>query len=255
MNLQGTVDLAVSYKASPQIARVVSEDWCARELYCVACNSDHLQALRRNCPGLDFACPQCGEPFQLKSSRTWNQRKIVDAGYNAMVQAIRAERVPNLLVMQYSADWFVKNLLLVPSSFFAETIIEKRPPLRPSARRAGWIGCNILLERIPRDGKIPVVSEGRAHTARQVRLEFARARKLASVPPRLRGWALDVLNTIRRLEKSRFTLLELYQLEDYLRTLHPNNQNVRAKIRQQLQLLRDLGMVEFVAPGSYALRK
>jgi len=255
MNLQGRADLALFYKAGPQIARVVSEDWCGRELYCAACSSDHLTALGRNFPGLDFVCPQCHEPFQLKSSRTWNQRKIVDAAYDAMVRAIRSERVPNLLVMQYSADWFVKNLLLVPSSFFAETAIEKRPPLSPSARRAGWTGCNILLERIPRDGKIPVVSDGHAHPAHQVRLEFSRARKLALVPPRVRGWTLDVLNAIRHLEKTNFTLTEAYQLQDYLQSLHPNNRNVKAKIRQQLQILRDLGMLRFVSPGNYSVRR
>ena len=77
-----------------------------------------------------------------------------------MLRAIRSDRVPNLLILQYSADWLVKNLVLVPRSFFSETIIEKRPPLSSKAQRAGWVGCNILLDRIPRDGKIPVVTNG-----------------------------------------------------------------------------------------------
>jgi type II restriction enzyme len=177
----------------------------------------------------------------------------VDSAYASMIRAVRSNRVPNLLVMQYSAGWTVRNLLLVPSAFFAETIIEKRAPLGPDAVRAGWVGCNILLGRIPPDGRIMVVEDGRAIEPRAVRHEFSRARKLAAVPPSLRGWTLDVLNAIRKLGKRRFSLQELYGLDGYLQQLHPSNRNVRPKIRQQLQVLRDLGLLAFHSPGSYAL--
>src|SRR5277367_2239834 len=149
MNLQCRVELGRDYKAGSQIARVLSEDWCGRELYCAACNSDRLSSSRANTPAVDFVCPMCDQPFQLKSLRTWNQKKIVDAGYESMIRAIRSDRVPNLLILQYSADWLVSNLLLIPSVFFSETAIEKRAPLSFKARRAGWVGCNILLDRIP----------------------------------------------------------------------------------------------------------
>jgi hypothetical protein len=33
MNLQCTVELAAKYKAGAQIARVLTEDWCVRELF------------------------------------------------------------------------------------------------------------------------------------------------------------------------------------------------------------------------------
>lgn len=254
MNLQCRVELGHAYKSGSQIARVVSEDWCCRELYCAACNSDRLLPSRANAPAIDFVCPLCAQPFQLKSLKAWNQKKIVDAGYEAMLRAIRSDRVPNLLVLQYSADWLVRNLLLIPSVFFAETIIERRPPLSPKARRAGWVGCNILLDRIPQDGKIIVVSDGSVVAEKQVRHEFSRVRKLADVPPTVRGWTLDVLMSIRKLGRSRFSLRELYQLESYLQRLHPRNQNVRPKIRQQLQVLRDLDLLEFTSPGNYALR-
>ncbi len=254
MNLQCRVELGRAYKAGSQIARVLSEDWCGRELYCAACNSDRLLSSRVNTPAVDFVCPGCGQPFQLKSLKTWNQKKIVDAGYDSMIRAIRSDRVPNLLILQYSADWLVRNLMLVPSVFFSETVIEKRVPLSPRARRAGWVGCNILLDRIPQDGRIAVVSNGSAVAEQQVREKFSRIRKLAEVPPAVRGWTLDVLTTIRRLGKARFSLQELYQLEPYLQRIHPRNQNVRPKIRQQLQVLRDLGLIQFTSPGNYVVR-
>jgi len=254
MNLQCRVELCGAYTSAAQIARVLSEDWCRRELYCAACSSEHLSSSKRNTPAVDLVCPKCDQTFQLKSFRKWNQKKIVDAAYEPMMRAIRSDRVPNLLVMQYSADWLVKNLLVVPSSFFAETVIEKRPPLGPSARRAGWVGCNILLERIPEDGKIKIVASGSPIPEPRVRREFSRARKLAVVPPAVRGWTLDVLNAIRKLGKIHFSLQELYRFETYLTQLHPRNQNVRPKMRQQLQVLRDLGIVAFTSPGNYSLR-
>ncbi len=190
MNLQCRPELAVAYKAGSQIARIVSEDWCARELYCPACDSDHLSRSKVNTPVVDFVCPQCDQPFQLKSLRVWNGKKVVDAGYESMLSAIRTARTPNLLVLQYSPDWLVRNLLLIPRVFFSASVIEKRVPLGPQARRAGWVGCNILLGQIPQDGKITVVSAGSILPEHEVRREFARVRKLAKVPPSLRGWTV-----------------------------------------------------------------
>ncbi|WP_297015837.1 hypothetical protein [uncultured Dialister sp.] len=43
----------------------------------------------------------------------------------------------------------------------------------------------------------------------------------------------------------------MYRFEERLQILHPDNHTIRAKIRQQLQLLRDRGLLEFVSPGVY----
>ncbi len=254
MNLQCRIDLASKYKSGSQIARVLSEDWCTRELYCPACSSDSLTGSKPNNPAVDFACAKCEQPFQLKSLRHWNPKKIVDAGYEAMLRAIRADRTPNLLVLQYSSAWLVQNLLLVPRMFFSESVIEKRKPLGSHARRAGWVGCNILLGEIPADGKIAIISAGVPVLKKRVREEFSRVKQLAELPPSLRGWTLDVLRAIRQLGKSDFSLQELYAFESELKALHPQNHNVRPKVRQQLQVLRDIGLISFQSPGNYRIR-
>ena len=82
-----------------------------------------------------------------------------------------------------------------------------------------------------------MVANGSSVPEQKVREEFSRIRKLADVPPAVRGWTLDVLAAVRKLSKARFSLQELYELEPDLRTLHPNDRNVRPKIRQQLQVL------------------
>ena len=254
MDLQCRIELASKYRAGSQIARVLSEEWCTREMYCPACNSDRLTGAKPNNPAVDFACAKCEQPFQLKSLRHWSPKKIVDAGYEAMLRAIRADRTPNLLVLHYSSTWLVQNLLLILRMFFSESIIEKRNPLASHARRAGWVGCNILLGQIPADGKIAIISAGVPILRGQVREQFSRVRQLAALPPSLRGWTLDILRAVRRLGKSEFSLQELYGFESELRLLHPQNQNVRPKIRQQLQVLRDVGLISFISPGIYRAR-
>src|SRR5271170_1223403 len=118
MNLQFTTQVAAAYASGSQVARALSEDWCKRELYCPACDSDRLLQSRPNTPAVDFTCPRCTQSYELKSSKSWKPRKIVDAGYNAMLRAIRGDRAPNLLFLHYSADLCVSNLLLIPRVFF-----------------------------------------------------------------------------------------------------------------------------------------
>jgi len=60
-----------------------------------------------------------------------------------------------------------------------------------------------------------------------------------------------VLNVVRALNKDEFTLQDVYAFAGHLEKLHPANRHVRDKIRQQLQVLRDLGLVEFLGDGRY----
>lgn len=74
---------------------------------------------------------------------------------------------------------------------------------------------------------------------------------IESIAKNIEGWKLDVFNCLLKIKSSNFRLKDIYDFEDRLKTLHPENRNVRPKIRQQLQLLRDIGLVEFVSPGNY----
>ncbi|PYT50880.1 MAG: hypothetical protein DMG44_05085 [Acidobacteria bacterium] len=124
----------------------------------------------------------------------------------------------------------------------------------PTARRAGWVGCNILLDKIPVHARISVVNEGTPQTSQQVRASYNRLRPLEKLQVEKRGWTLDVLQVVQTLDKMEFTLADVYGHADALAKLHPNNAHVRDKIRQQLQVLRDLGLLEFLGSGSYRLR-
>ena len=66
-----------------------------------------------------------------------------------------------------------------------------------------------------------------------------------------RGWLMDILNCVNNIPTENFSLAMMYAFTDYLSSKHPQNNNVQAKIRQQLQLLRDLGFIEFLGKGQY----
>ena len=171
-----------------------------------------------------------------------------------MTEAILNERTPNFYFMQYELlSWSVKNLLLIPSFAFPLSAVIKRKPLSPTARRAGWVGCNIALNRIPQDARIHLVTERRIAPAEQVRAKFQRVKPLAKIDATQRGWTLDVLNAIRTLGKPEFTTDDAYDLIPQRQRLHPDNRHVREKIRQQLQVLRDSELLTHVSRGHWRI--
>lgn len=179
--------------------------------------------------------------------------RIVDAAYGAMIDSIRSDANPNLVYMHYDREAGVKNLILIPRFFFAETSIEMRKPLSESARSAGWIGCNIRLDRIAQEGRIQLVLQGSVLPRHQVRQDYARLAPLRTLSAGLRGWSLNVLELISGLGSKEFSLADAYSMESVLSARFPNNRNVRPKIRQPLQVLRDLGLVSFLGAGNYRL--
>ncbi|MFZ3214489.1 MAG: DpnI domain-containing protein [Candidatus Acidiferrales bacterium] len=243
------------YKSNSQRAGIASEAWGRRNLYCPNCQSDTLAAPATNTPAVDYTCPNCHATFQLKAQSRALTGRIADAAYSAMVLAIREERTPNLFALHYELDaWRVLNLILIPHFAFPLSAIEKRNPLGPNAQRAGWVGCNILLGAIPLDARIRVVEGGKPAPAADVRAQYARIRPLEKLKAEQRGWTLDVLNVVRSLGRAEFDLGEIYAFESKLARLHPANRHIRDKIRQQLQVLRDLGLLQFLGGGDYRLR-
>jgi len=157
------------------------------------------------------------------------------------------------MLLERSASWEIRGLTAVHSTFLTPSVIEARKPLSPSARRAGWIGCNIRLDLIALDAQIPLVAEGRASRPEVVRAAFQQFNRLGGINPTARGWATLTLQVIRSLGADAFSLDDLYRRELLFSSVYPANRNVRAKIRQQLQILRDMGYVEFCGGGAYRL--
>jgi type II restriction enzyme len=147
----------------------------------------------------------------------------------------------------------VKNLCVVPKHFFVQDIIEKRKPLAATARRAGWVGCNILLSRVPESGKIFFVRNGQPLSKETVLDKWRQTLFLRNESSEGRGWLIEVMKCVDLVGKREFDLEEVYAFESRLGRIYPHNNNVKPKIRQQLQVLRDNGYLEFVSRGHYRL--
>lgn len=224
-------------------------------MYCPACLYDSLDKAKTGKAVLDFTCLECDERYQLKSKKSPFGNKVSNSAYRPKIKAALDGTIPNFAFLQYdSDDWMVRELFVVPSHFMTESIIEKRKPLPPSARRAGWVGSNILLGNLAIDAKIPMVRNGRALPKKVVKRWWDQFSFMRGEPAESRGWLSDVLMCVRRIGQEAFTLRQVYEFEEELSKLHPKNKHIRAKIRQQLQVLRDKGVINFLGDGWYLVR-
>jgi len=132
--------------------------------------------------------------------------------------------------------------------------VQPRNPLSESARRAGWVGSNVLLNKLPPDARLYVIEDRQIKTKRRVRKEWKKFEFMRRKRLETKGWLNDVLTCVRELGKKEFTLKEMYGFEGRLQELHPDNRFVKDKIRQQMQVLRNEGIVEFVRRGEYRLK-
>ena len=252
MQLEMDMRVAAAYKSNAQRVRVMSEAWAETNLYCPICPSNRIERCRNNREVIDFTCNSCDSAFQLKGSRLRATKHVVDGAFASMMRAVTRGAAPNLLLLHYDpARWQVKDLTLIPSFAFTSSCIKKRSALTANARRAGWVGCNILLGNIPTDLRISWIENGVAASPREVRARFRSLSSLANIAPAERGWTLDTLKVIRSIGKQEFSLGDVYRHVAELQALHPNNHHVRDKVRQQLQILRDLGFIQFLGYGTY----
>ena len=156
----GFKEAQTAFESASQSARVWTEQWVRVWMFCPNCGAQNLSGFEANRPVADFHCPTCTEEFELKAQKTRFGRKVMDGAFGTMCERLDASNNPNLMLMRYDTDRFgVSDLFLVPKQFFVRDIIEERKPLAATARRAGWVGCNILLEKVPESGKIHVVRD------------------------------------------------------------------------------------------------
>ena len=253
MNLQMDLTVARDYKSPSQIAKVLTEDWMLKNGYCPSCHSG-LSKSKANSKVRDFDCPNCKNQYELKGKKGKHTKKVTDGAYKSMIERIYEDNKPHFFFLAYDQSFSVKNLIAVPNYFFQSSVIEERKPLPPTAKRAGWIGCNILLDQIPDIGKIKLIENSRVVEPDIVQKIWQKTTFLGQQKQiESRGWTLDVMKCIEMLGTKNFSLQQVYSFESYLSLRHPDNKHVKDKIRQQLQILRDKGFLDFVRPGFYQM--
>ncbi|HOX37320.1 MAG TPA: DpnI domain-containing protein [Candidatus Brocadiia bacterium] len=254
MNPQMDCSLAEGYKSPSQIARVITEHWFLANMYCPACPSQRLAKTRDNTKVVDFVCSSCGAEYQLKSKSGAIGKKLRDAAYEPMKERIKGNSSPNFAFLVYDrSSWSARTLLFVPAHFITLQAIEACRPLGDGARRKGWVGCNILMSALSMDARLYAIQEGHIVDPAMIRDQWQRFSWLATQDAAERGWVSDVLKCIECIGQRQFTIRQVYAFDEELGRLHPHNRNIRPKIRQQLQVLRDRGVLRFAGNGKYEL--
>jgi type II restriction enzyme len=246
-----------AYDSGSQQARVWTEGWVAREMFCTNCGSPRLTQLPNNSPVADFACPTCFEQYEVKSKRGLTLgTTIADGAYDTKIARLTSSTNPHLMVLNYDlVAREVRNVCIVPKHFFVPEIIQARPPLAPTARRAGWRGSNILIGKVPDAGRIFVLRNGIPVAKDDVLAKWKSTLFLKRTNIEARGWLIEVMKAVDAIGRSEFDLSDVYAFEQELKVIYPGNNNVKPKIRQQLQVLRDNGYLEFLGGGRYRLRR
>ncbi|MFN3694269.1 MAG: DpnI domain-containing protein [Ignavibacterium sp.] len=251
MNLSFNLDRASGYKAKPQIIRILSEDWVLTNSYCPKCGNYPLKEFKNNSPVADFCCRVCSEEYELKSKFEKLTNTIIDGAYSKMIERINSKNNPNFFFLTYTKNWSVNDFFIIPKQFFTEGIIIKRSPLPPTARRAGWIGCNIDIAKVPESGKVYLVKHSKIIDREIVKQSFNRTLFLREKSIEAKGWLLDIMKCVDEIESDIFKLDEVYNFEHKLKLKYPQNNFIKDKNMQQLQILRDHGIIEFIGRGKY----
>jgi type II restriction enzyme len=252
MNLIFDFEKVDGYKNNSQKIRILTENWVHSNMFCPRCGNSCLSKFPNNTPVADFFCPNCKNIYELKSKKGKISSKIVDGAYNTMIKRIESKTNPDFMFLSYDGSGNVCDLVIMPKHFFVPNIIEKRKALSETAKRAGWVGCNILISKIPQSGRIYVVKDKSNFSKKEVVNNINKTRFLEKSDLKQRGWIMDIMKCIDKIHNNEFTLNEVYKFEQILKEKHPNNRNIKPKIRQQLQFLRDKHYIKFLGQGKYS---
>ncbi len=254
----------IKYKSPSQRVRAITEQWAKDNLYCPYCGGG-LRQYKAGTPVYDFYCIHPEKPFvvlpienlpikkfQLKSNQKYPFiNKIPGGEYKTTVASLKSYTHPSLILLGYERKKLeVENVDLVHKLSITLSCIEPRKKLSDSAKRHGWQGCYIVLDKIPAISFIEVVKNSNIIEKCTVMRRWKHLTNILSGNLAERGWLADMIKCIENLRET-FLLKDVYAYETKLASLHPKNKHVKDKIRQQLQILQDRGVIKFIRRGEY----
>jgi Dam-replacing family len=146
VNLSMPTELAPAALNHSDRARFVIDSWGEHNLFCPNCSSSELK-LSSGRAG-NFSCSDCQSRFHLKGQHSPIGDSISAGEYDAVTRAMRNGNACGYFFLHYEpGTWIVRDLLLVPLFAVPQTAL---------ARRA--TRCHFLLERIPPEARIAIVT-------------------------------------------------------------------------------------------------
>ncbi len=251
MNLTFQTSLSTSYKNNSQKIRVMSEKWTLKNWFCPNCGGK-LSGQKNNKKVSDFLCKKCLEDFEQKASKNKFKWKTIAGEYNTYIEKLKEKDKPNFFFLHYiDKKYLVEDFFVVPKYFFVPEIIEKRAKWLKN--RPNYYMCSILFWKIPNSWKIYYIEDWKEISKEKILEKWQKTAFLKEIKQiKSKWWILDIMNIVESLNKQKFSLNEVYAFEKDLEKLHPENKNIKAKIRQQLQFLRDKWYLKFLEKrGNY----
>ena len=145
------------WKKKEKINGDLSEDFIYEHFRCLDCGS-RISKERPGTKCFDHTCMGCGKKYQTKGrAKSLNALKnCIDKGqfrasgskYKTRLNSVRNRECDFICVFYQKKDGVADSLtgiLHVPAHKITEDHVIPCKPLKPSARRAGWQGCNILM--------------------------------------------------------------------------------------------------------------
>ena len=205
-----------------------------------------MQRFTNNKPVADLFCPNCHEQYELKSK---NQKTIgnsvPDGAYHTMLERIQSDTNPNFFFLAYKkADYSIQQLVLVPKHFITPDMIIPRN--KGIKNRPHHIMCSINLVPLPESGKIFLIDNSRIIEPEIVLKKWQSNLFLRNQNAERKGWLLAIMKCIDQLPRRIHIVTNRMNLKTKLSIQFPQNNHIKDKIRQQLQILRDQNMIEFI---------
>lgn len=127
---------------------------------CPRCNKpNHLTRLPTNFQCADVICKFCGFLAQVKSTKLKNGStdlpdKILGAAWGPQQEQILSDIYHGLFIVCYDEQLKLIRMDFIPAHILKVTpdIFEPRKPLSENAKRAGWQGFIIRLDKVPKIG-------------------------------------------------------------------------------------------------------
>ena len=100
MDLKFNTALIRGYKSPAQQARILTEDWLARNMYCPICGENTIHRAEANSPVKDYVCQHCKSQYELKSKKATScnfNRTVKDGVYRFVTKCRTA--LENLCIL------------------------------------------------------------------------------------------------------------------------------------------------------------
>lgn len=136
------------------ISKIVGEavEDCVTTLACPICKEYGLVKYKANEKSKDIKCEKCNCQIQIKAKKGKKNNgeplKLLGAEYKTTYNSIKENTVHYLVVLYSSIgdSYTVHDILFIHCTNINERCIIPRPPLKDTAKRAGWQGCILVFD-------------------------------------------------------------------------------------------------------------